>query len=892
MTNLKNQSFLYCFLVLTLFIVAVLSTTSPKECLASKFLKLQQENRLVIDTTNNNNAQDELIHYLNDDTSLLVKIYFKKDFIFTQNNLNLLTNKLNINGDWRDSIEIVNDLDRYFKLRLKPSTLINIRKDEYLNNNIILVERVSGLERATFSKIDLDTLRFSSIRLVMDDINKNKRDLNILEKLKNKYELQKSNRILKSKRNINLSNEVLNDLNFVFDLDWKMKSNNQIEISLKNYDINIYNTYSTQNNNGMTPVNHIVTKFNRYYSKLMNEQTIEMYNEISNELGNDLMNTLINQEEITSIDRIFPQNVENYGTNQVIQSGGANYDYLWKKGIDGSGEVIGLVDTGVYTKHCFFYNADETYSNTVRLSNRKIVAYEPLVSGDNVDSSGHGTHVGGTIVGNSLGSSSSDPINQESGVAKNAKLYVLDAHSSTNGFVVDDVQYALKTPFTNAGARISSNSWGCSNPYLCEYDCTCYIKLSNNQKGSRVQDSTCQSNYGRKCCQLCNTYDTTCKDVDTFLNKNDEIVFVKSAGNAGTDGSSGTISNPAGAKSSIAVGASYSTLQDYQRFQSNPDPKVMNMQNMASFSSRGPSIDGRIKPDIASPGYYIVSSSYTANVCAFNGGLALMSGTSMACPSVSGAAALVRQYLSTRLNSLDLVNKEQKTIAGTLVKAMVIHSGEQMTGTVSLDGTTTNTQSLSSLSIPNNYFGFGRINLKNSLLFPDDSASSDAIGNLYTINRAYLDPGKSVTIGFNSTASSGKVKATLTWYDLPSAVTTNTKSLLINDIDLKVIVNGVAYYGNENLNGKVADSVNTVESITVTGLSSTDTVEIQLSAKSTNVGQQTISLVVSGNVRASSSSIGPLPSDFLNPNNNASNYLTASYSLILMVVSCIIIYLL
>ena len=58
--------------------------------------------------------------------------------------------------------------------------------------------------------------------------------------------------------------------------------------------------------------------------------------------------------------------------------------------------------------------------------------------------------------------------------------------------------------------------------------------------------------------------------------------------------------------------------------------------NVASFSSPGPTFDGRIKPDLAAHGVNVPVASYEAD-----NALTVASGTSFACPLVAGVAALM-----------------------------------------------------------------------------------------------------------------------------------------------------------------------------------------------------------------------------------------------------------
>jgi len=103
------------------------------------------------------------------------------------------------------------------------------------------------------------------------------------------------------------------------------------------------------------------------------------------------------------------------------------------------------------------------------------------------------------------------------------------------------------------------------------------------------------------------------------------VVVVNSAGNQGFDRTHNTLGAPADGYGVIAVGAVDATGA------------------RASFSSVGPSADGRIKPDVAAQGVAVVAAGSPSRTS-----YRLVNGTSFSCPLTAGVAALLVQIHPTR----------------------------------------------------------------------------------------------------------------------------------------------------------------------------------------------------------------------------------------------------
>lgn len=420
-----------------------------------------------------------------------------------------------------------------------------------------------------------------------------------------------------------------------------------------------------------------------------------------------------------------------------------NLDSVWAQGYTGVGQVVGIADTGLDT------GVESTLSSDFAPAFQKGFAFGVGAKGDWGDPMGHGTHVAGSVLGR--GTTSNGLLR---GSAYGAKVVAEGMWSPIiSNLSVPPKLVNLFQAAYDEGARVHTNSWGSGN----------------------------SASFG--------TYEGMAQQVDQFMWDHPDMLIIFAAGNSGVDKDKDgridpiSVGPPGTAKNILTVGASENLvsqggiqkpikdLRDAANvWGAEPifSSKVSdNADGMAMFSSRGPTKDRRLKPEIAAPGTNILSNR-SHNPKAeplwgeYNKDYVWSGGTSMATPLTAGAAAIARQMLIEKF-------KVAKPSAA-LVKAFLMHTAFDMYP--GQYGENVKGQELLTRR-PNNDEGYGRV---------DMDKMSKVAQNTYFVDSS-VEQGKEIR--FAVKVNNGKLLANLVYTDSPG--TPSAAAALVNDLDLSLV---------------------------------------------------------------------------------------------------------
>lgn len=561
-----------------------------------------------------------------------------------------------------------------------------------------------------------------------------------------------------------------------------------------------------------------------------------------------------------------------FSSKQIFWNQSASFfmNATYASALNGSGQIIAVADTGLDVSNCFFnYGQTITAANcNTRIDAGNLHTYWimdncqtcgqcPRACSDFLDLEGHGTHVAGIAAGRANPRISGGSVAAaENGLAHGASLYFQDI-SASSGIITPPIDLQeLFAPAYAAGARVHSNSWGCS--------------------ASKPSD--------------CNRYSLSAYEVDAFTANHKDFLVVFAAGNAGRAGGSviGTVGSPATCKNCLSVGSTNlgvagaahnwrhtSTLDACKpRYGSDKDsllspcctaasatlaagancslsallccpwdghtvccseeaaqgakPKL-SFLTLSDFSSVGPTQDGRFKPDVVAPGHMIASANArdvfesdgsstqcappppasATNVNWRSRAVQLMSGTSMSAPAVAAVAAIVRQWF-----------QEGWYPEGSPASAAPLHPSSALIRAV-IAASAVSLDSPHAAAAPSAQYGFGLPSLARALYIKAAGGSS----RIAVVDSSSVPHGGSAAVSHGAhnvvtaRCSGGPVHVALAWSDLPGHPSATLQ--LVNDLDLLVwskvdhASDPVLLYGN---GAAIADSRNNLETVSTSCL--------------------------------------------------------------------------
>jgi hypothetical protein len=419
-----------------------------------------------------------------------------------------------------------------------------------------------------------------------------------------------------------------------------------------------------------------------------------------------------------------------YETLNARAADSVSTDELWPGGSSG----LNLNGAGVVLH--------EWDGGEVRVSHLELTGVATWADDTNPGLSSHSTHVAGTMVG--------------LGIDSNARGMSWAATLQAYDWGDDDAEMAAAAA---AGARVSNHSYS-------------WIRGWHNSGGTWYWYGNTSISQTEDA--MFGFYDSSSRAWDNIAYNAPYYLICKSAGNERNDSYSGghyawsptgwvwstrargadggasgydCIGQQGSAKNILTVGAVNDVVGGY----ANPAGVTM-----SSFSSWGPTDDGRVKPDLVANGVGLLSSVASSDVS-----YGSYSGTSMSSPSAAGSLGLlIQHYRATHAGS---------DMRSATLKGLAIHTADECGGNPG----------------PDYRFGWGLLNAQSAAqqISLDETVP-------HAIQEFNLADGQTIEQTWSSVGG-GPVKATICWTDpagTPVAASLDPPTLmLVNDLDLRII---------------------------------------------------------------------------------------------------------
>ena len=420
--------------------------------------------------------------------------------------------------------------------------------------------------------------------------------------------------------------------------------------------------------------------------------------------------------------------------------------HLASLGVDGAGVVWAVVDTGVDYDH-----PDLAGHIAGGYSFPGIPAgCDPgTTPGADCSNGGHGTHVAGIIGGNAAaGFADLNGFLYGLGVAPKYGIFAENSISAPSWPPAGGWQEHSKRAVLG-GAIGGNNSWQTLEGVAHGY------QASERTHDLMVRDGN---------------FDTA--------SVAEPFIEVFAAGNAGPGAFS--LTGPSEGKNLIVTASSINF-------------RAGGIDDLSSFSSRGPAVDGRWAPTVAAPGEEVASSrNDLGGICSTpipgtNNLYAFCSGTSMASPHAAGTVVLLTQWWRGFHAGANP--------SPAMAKALLVNGAVDM----------------GAADIPNAGEGWGRVDATNII-------TPAAPAEYWDQTRLFAATGETFHVTLGVPNPSLPVKITLAWTDAAGAAGANPA--LVNDLDLTVVDGASTYHGNRftagwSATGGAPDTLNNLENVFV-----------------------------------------------------------------------------